>query len=127
MGADGPGRRMVFEVKLAPQAKSTSIKDVNQAEGATRAAETTSDDVAVRGLVLTPHEKLESKAAARLDRVRLVRLGDIHSFASQLLDLLGIYADGWSDDAKAREERRNLVEPGATRPRAAVEASQSVR
>lgn len=107
----GPRRRMVFEVKLAPQAKSTSIKDVNQAEGATRAVETTSEDVAVRGLLLTPHEKLESKAAARLDRVRLVGLGDIYSFASKLLQLLGIYADGWSDDAKAREERRNLVEP----------------
>ena len=107
----GPRRRLVFEVKLAPQAKSTSIKDVNQAEGATRAVEATSDGIAIRGLLVTPHEKMESNAAARLDRVRLLYLGDLYSFASELLRLLGVYADGWSEDAKAREERRNAVEP----------------
>ncbi len=106
----GPARRLVFEVKLAPQAMSTSIKDVNQAEGATRAAQAISGEVPVRGLLVTPHESIEPNAAARLERVRLVRLTDLRTFAEQLLDLLGLYADDWSEDSKAREKARNLVE-----------------
>ena len=105
-----PGRRLVFEVKLAPKAKSTSIKDVNQAEGAVRAVEAVSPAVAVRGLLVTPHEAIEPSAAARLERVRLVRLTDLRAFAQQLLDLLGLYAADWSEDASARERARKRVE-----------------
>jgi hypothetical protein len=105
-----PGRRLVFEVKLAPKAKSTSIKDINQAEGAVRAVEAVSPAIAVRGLLVTPHEAIESSAVARLERVRLVRLADLRDFAQQLLDLLALYSDGWSEDAKARERARERVE-----------------
>lgn len=38
-------------------------------------------------------------------------LGDLYSFVSELLQRLGAYADGSSEDANAREERRNVVEP----------------
>jgi hypothetical protein len=106
----GPGRRLVFEVKLAPKAKSSSIKDVNQAEGAVRAVAAASPAVPVRGLLVTPHESIEPNAAPRLERVRLVRLIDLRTFAQQMLDLLGLYADDWSEDAKAREQARKLVE-----------------
>jgi hypothetical protein len=105
-----PGRLLVFEVKLAPKAKSTSIKDINQAEGAVRAVEAVSPAIAVRGLLVTPHEAIESSAVARLERVRLVRLADLQAFAQQLLDLLALYSDGWSEDAKARERARERVE-----------------
>ena len=106
-----PRRRLVFEVKLAPRAKCTSIKDVNQAEGATQAVAAASPGMTVRGVLLTPHEKIEPKVAERLDRVRLLRLADLRELASELLGLLGVYADGWSEDAKARERRRDKVEP----------------
>lgn len=106
-----PRRRLVFEVKLAHRAKKTSIKDVNQAEGVTRAVVGVSGDVAVRGILLTPHETLEPEAAARLDCVRLLRLSEFRSFAAELLQLLGLYADGWGADTEAREARRRVVEP----------------
>ena len=105
-----PGRRLVFEVKLAPKAKCTTIKDVNQAEGAVRAIGGTPGATPVRGLLVTPHEAIEPEAAARLERVRLVRLADLRDFAQQLLDLLALYASGWSEDARARERARKLVE-----------------
>ncbi len=105
-----PGRRLVFEVKLAPKAKYTAIKDVNQAEGAVRAVEAASGATPVRGLLVTPHESIAPEAAARIERVRLVRLVDLQDFAKQLLDMLALYADGWSEDARARERARKLVE-----------------
>ena len=122
-----PGRRLVFEVKLAPRANCTAIKDVNQAEGAVRAVEAAPGVTPVRGLLVTPHEAIEPEAAARLERVRLVRLTDLRAFAQQLLDLLARYADGWSEDARARERARKLVEGQLPDLEAALEAQEEIR
>ena len=105
-----PRRRLVFEVKLAPRAKQTSIKDVDQAEGAVRTVAGASENVEVRGILLTPHKTIPPEAASRLSQVRLLRLSEFSRFAAELLRLLGLYADGWSADADAREARRRAVE-----------------
>lgn len=105
-----PRRRLMFEVKLAPRAKQTSIKDVNQAEGAVRAVAGASESVRVRGILLTPHKTIAPEAVARLHEVRLLRVTEFGRFAAELLRLLGLYAEGWSADADAREARRRAVE-----------------
>jgi hypothetical protein len=107
-----PRRLLVFEVKLAPRARKTSIKDVDQAEGAVRAVAADAGEARARGILLTPHDDIAREAAARLDRVRLLRLQSFRELAVELLELMVIYADGWSsDDAEAREACRNAVEP----------------
>jgi hypothetical protein len=106
-----PGRRLVFEIKLAPDSKTIAIKDVNQAEGATRAVQAEHPGAPVRGVIVTPHDTVEPKALVRLELVRLLALADLQAFTSQLLTLLGVYANGWSEDAATREHLRNEVEP----------------
>lgn len=105
-----PRRTLVFEVKLAPRAKKTAIKDVDQAEGVVRAVAGASRPVPVRGVLLTPHEMIEHEAGARLDHIRLMQLRDFRAFTTELLDLLNQYASGWSADAEARETGRRVVE-----------------
>lgn len=65
----------------------------------------------VRGILITPHEEVSPKAIARLERVRLLRLQRFAEFAAELVQLLGLYPDGWGPDAEAREAGRRLVEP----------------
>jgi hypothetical protein len=64
-----PRRTLTYEVKLAPKVQVMVNEDVEQAEGATKAAEVERENEA-RGVLVTPHEEIEETAAARLDRVR---------------------------------------------------------
>lgn len=73
-----------------------------------KAAESTRGYTA-RGILITPHDGVDDTAAARLDRVRLLRCQDFAGQAVRLLDVLREYRRGWSDDAATRAERRTAV------------------
>lgn len=103
-----PRRTLTFEVKLAPTVQRVVNDDVEQAEGAARAAET-SRGAGVRGVLITPYEEVDETAEARLDRVRLMNRAIFVGCVERLLELLREYRRGWSDDAEARGERRRAV------------------
>jgi hypothetical protein len=103
-----PRRTMTFEVKLAPQAQRVVNDDVEQAEGAARAAEMSRGSSA-RGLLISPHDNVDQTAEARLERVRLIKRDTFVNQAERLLDILRDYRRGWSDDAGVRAERRANV------------------
>jgi Helicase C-terminal domain len=103
-----PRRTLMFEVKLAPATGRVVNDDIEQAEGAARAAETAGGR-ATRGLLITPHDSVEETAAARLERVRLLRRETFVSEVERILAIFRDYRRGWSDDAANRAERRAAV------------------
>jgi hypothetical protein len=103
-----PRRTLTFEVKLAPATGRVVNDDIEQAEGSARAAETSRGNGA-RGLLITPHETVDETAAARLDRVRLLRRTTFVHQIERLLGILREYRRGWSEDAAIRAERRTAV------------------
>ncbi len=105
----GPRRTLAFEIKLAPVARRIVNDDVEQAEGAARALETTRGHRA-RGLLITPHDAIDSAAEARLERVRLLGREVLVQQAERLIEILREYRRGWSDDAATRTARRAAVE-----------------
>lgn len=106
----GPRRTLTFEVKLAPDAQRVVNDDVEQAEGAARAAETSRGNGA-RGVLITPHDSVDETAQARLDRVRLLKREVLIAQVERLLAILREYRRGWSADAATRAERRAAVAP----------------
>lgn len=105
-----PHRVLTFEVKLAPTSKRVVNDDVEQAEGATRAAAATRG-VSARGLLVTPWPDADQTALQRLDRVRLISRDVLVGEARFALGLLQDYRRGWSDEAQARADRRRAVQP----------------
>jgi hypothetical protein len=103
-----PRRSLAFEVKLAPTVKAVANKDVAQAESAVRALESEKGH-AVRGLLVTPYEKVEDKVTDRLDRVRLITVDVLAGEVDELLSVLRDYRRKWDDDAQAREQARDSV------------------
>jgi hypothetical protein len=103
-----PRRTLSFEVKLAPKKKRVVNDDVEQAEGATRAAETNRGNP-VRGILVTPHSEADDTAEARLERVRLMRLGVLVEQVELIFTALRTYRRGWSEDSAARGEVRNAA------------------
>lgn len=103
-----PRRTLTFEVKLAPDAQRVVNDDIEQAEGATRAAETTRR-CGARGVLVTPHHTVDETAVARLERVRLLNSEVLITKVGDLIDLLREYRRGWSSDSNIRAERRALV------------------
>ena len=110
----GPRRTLTFEVKLAPEAQRVVNDDVEQAEGAARAAEAAYGSGA-RGLLITPHDNVDETAAARLDRVRLLKRDQFVAEVERLLEVVREYRRGWSDDAATRAARRAAVAADAPR------------
>lgn len=104
-----PRRVLSFEVKLAPKARRVTNDDIEQAEGATRAL-AVERQVPARGLLITPHDAIDTTAEARLDLVRVLNREMLAQQADSLLDLLDDYRHGWSDDAASRAARRRAVE-----------------
>jgi hypothetical protein len=104
----GPRRTITFEVKLAPETRRVVNDDIEQAEGAARAAETTRG-CGARGLLVTPHDSVDETAAARLERVRLLNIEILAAQVERILDLLREYRRGWNSDAGLRAERRAAV------------------
>lgn len=103
-----PRRTLTFEVKLAPESHRVVNNDVEQAEGAARAAESSRRN-GVRGVLITPHDAATETTLARLDRVRLL---DREAFVVQVERLLNVireYRRGWSEDSAARVQRRDAV------------------
>jgi hypothetical protein len=100
---------MTFEVKLAPVARRVVNADVEQAEGATRAVE--AERRPARGVLVTPWADVDPTAAARLERIRLLRRDDVVAEARYLLNLVQEYRRGWENDSAARGDRRQTVEP----------------
>jgi len=103
-----PRRTLTFEVKLAPEAQRVVNDDVEQAEGAARAAEAAHGNGA-RGLLITPHDAVDDTAAVRLDRVRLLRRHQLVAEVERVLDIVREYRRGWTDDAATRAARRASV------------------
>lgn len=106
----GPRRTLTFEVKLAPDAQRVVNDDVEQAEGAAKAAESSRGNGA-RGVLLTPHESIDETAKARLERVRLLKREIFIGQVERLLAVMREYRRGWNDDAATRVERRTAVAP----------------
>jgi hypothetical protein len=106
----GPRRTLTFEVKLAPKARRLVNDDVEQAEGAARAAESDRKRPA-RGVLLTPHEEVDDTAAARLDRVRLMRVETFVAQAEELISALREYRRRWAEDAEVRSAARGDIAP----------------
>jgi DNA-binding TFAR19-related protein (PDSD5 family) len=106
----GPHRTLTFEVKLAPKAKRVANNDVEQAEGAARAAESKRGRPA-RGILLTPHEEVDATASNRLERVRLMKVEAFGEQVEHLIAALRQYRRCWSDDAEARSDARNDIAP----------------
>lgn len=100
-----PRRTLTFEIKLAPKSRRVVNDDVEQAEGAAKAAESERGNEA-RGVLITPHEEIEDTAEARLERVRLTRLETFAEQVDQLLAALREYRRGWSEEAAARVDAR---------------------
>ena len=105
-----PRRTLTFEVKLAPRTQRVVNNDVEQAEGAARAAETSRGHSA-RGILLTPHEAVDETAEARLERVCLMNREVFIDQARRLIAVTREYRQGWSEDAAERAERRRTVAP----------------
>jgi hypothetical protein len=103
-----PRRVLTFEIKLAPEARRLVNDDVEQAEGAATATES-SRGVRARGILVTPHHEIDDTALARLDRVRLMTRGSLVTQVTRLLDCLREYRHGWTEDAAARAQRRETV------------------
>ncbi len=103
-----PRRTLTFEVKLAPEARRVINDDVEQAEGAARAAESSRGN-GVRGVLITPHDAVNTATLARLERVRLLKRETLVDQADRLLGVIREYRRGWSDDAAARAQRRDAV------------------
>jgi hypothetical protein len=120
-----PSRVLVFDVKLAPQAKKTSIKDVNQIEGAARAEASRPPKAAVRGVLVTPHEDIDKEAIARLDLVRLLSLQEFQVFTASIVRLITACGNGWGPDARARRACRLAVEGQLPDPDALWRAHES--
>ncbi|HXR61330.1 MAG TPA: helicase C-terminal domain-containing protein [Solirubrobacterales bacterium] len=104
----GPRRLIAFEVKLAPQAKTVVNDDVEQAEGAAKAAEV-DRGYEVRGLLVTPYGEVDDTAAARLERVRLLRIDILAEQVEKILSVLRGYRREWSDDAAGRSRARDVA------------------
>lgn len=104
----GPRRLLTFEVKLAPQTHAVVNDDVEQAEGAAKAAEVNRGYEA-KGLLVTPHEKVEQTAAARLERVRLLGVEVLADQVEKILAVLRGYRREWSNDASNRDRARNAA------------------
>jgi hypothetical protein len=104
----GPRRLLTFEVKLAPQTASVVNDDVEQAEGAAKAAEV-DRGYEVKGLLITPHDEVEQTAAARLERVRLLRIDVLAGQVERILAALRSYRREWSDSTTDREKARNAA------------------
>jgi hypothetical protein len=105
-----PRRTLTFEVKLAPTVRRVVNDDVEQAEGAARAAEAARGN-GTRGILITPHDEVGDTAVARLDRVRLLRRDVLVSDVERLLAVFRDYRRGWNDDAATRAARRAAVTP----------------
>jgi hypothetical protein len=101
----GPRRLITFEVKLAPQVKSVVNDDVEQAEGAAKAAEV-DRGYEVRGLLVTPYDRVEDTAAARLERVRLVTIEVLADQVEKVISILRSYRREWSENAADRGRAR---------------------
>ena len=101
----GPRRTFTFEVKLAPKVQLIANEDVEQAEGAAKAAEGGRGNDA-RGILITPHEKIDETAAARLDRVRVITVETFAEQVEKVITALREYRRGWSENAGARAEAR---------------------
>ena len=106
----GPRRKLTFEVKLAPKVRRVVNDDVEQAEGAARAAESERGWPA-RGILLTPHEEVDGTAVARLDRVRLMRVETFVAQIEELISALREYRRRWAEDAEVRSAARNDIAP----------------
>jgi hypothetical protein len=104
-----PRRTLAFEVKLAPTSQRITNRDVEQAEGAARALESTRGQP-TRSLLITPHGSADTTAEARLERVRLMRRDVFGDQAARLIGLLREYRRGWSSDSATRAMRRLGVE-----------------
>jgi hypothetical protein len=104
-----PHRILTFEVKLAPTVRRIVNDDVEQAEGATRAVQT-SREIEARGLLITPWTDADDTAIQRLDRVRLMNRDLLIAEVQFVLDLLFEYRRGWQEDLVARSNRRQAVE-----------------
>ena len=104
----GPRRLLTFEVKLAPKTDSVINDDVEQAEGAARAAEADRGYEA-RGLLVTPHGKVEGTAVARLERVRLLKIDVFEEQLEKILAILRGYRREWGDDAADRARARDVA------------------
>lgn len=105
-----PRRTLTFEVKLAPDRRRVVNDDIEQAEGAARAAEATRG-CGARGFLVTPHGDVDQTAADRLERVRLLNLEVLVVQVQRLLDVLREYRRGWDSDAATRADRRAAVAP----------------
>lgn len=106
-----PRGRLLFEVKLAPKGRKLVIGDVDQLEGAVRAA-SEGGKLATKGLLLTPHDEIDRDARKRMRATAALQLADFAAYAEHLLDLLQEYAAGWSpDDAQVRDQTRAAIEP----------------
>jgi RAD3-like DEAD/DEAH box helicase len=106
-----PRRVLAFEVKLAPTSQRVVNDDVEQAEGAARALQS-SRGLATRGLLITPHSAIDQTAQARLQQVRPIQR---EVFIDQIVRLLGVlkeYRRGWSSDSSSRVDRRDAVQGG---------------
>jgi O6-methylguanine-DNA--protein-cysteine methyltransferase len=103
-----PRRTLTFEVKLAPEAQRVVNDDVEQAEGAAPAAEAARGNGA-RGVLITPHASVDETAAARLERVRLLKRELFVAEVERLLAVVVDYRRGWSADAATRAARRAAV------------------
>jgi hypothetical protein len=105
----GPRRRLLFEVKLPERRHSISNRDVNQHEGAIRAAGD-GGQIDARGVLITNCAEIDESAEERLEHGALLRLDDFVEWAKAVLEFLVEYGRGWSPDPNAREERRQSVE-----------------
>lgn len=110
-----PRCRLLFEVKLAPKRRKLVIGDVDQLEGAVRAA-SDGGKVAAKGILLTPHAEIDDKAAARMRTTAALGTSAFSSYAECLLDLLAEYAGGWAQDAEDRDRARAAIEPRLVDP-----------
>lgn len=104
----GPRRLVTFEVKLAPQVKSVVNDDVEQAEGAAKAAEV-DRGYEVKGLLVTPYGNVEDTAAARLERVRLVTTDVLTDQVGKILSVLRSYRREWSENSADRSRARAVA------------------
>lgn len=103
-----PHRVIAFEVKLAPDARRVVIGDIDQAEGAVRAAaEQTGADVA--GILLTPWAEADPNAVARTDAVRLLRIDVMLDYVDALLATIREYRRGWMPSSAVRGSRREAL------------------
>lgn len=119
-----PRRRLLFEVKLAPKRRKVVIRDVDQLEGAVRAA-SEAGNLAAKGIVLTPHDEIDRDARKRMRSTAALQLEDFATYAEDLLDLLREYGSGWGRDAQDRDQARAAIEPRLPNPHDLYDAVSS--